>query len=293
MAINRIANLDGAWGIVSDQRHTIVLNWIGDPADPDYQFKGIDFGSYSAEEMPLRYVVAVMMFTMMEKRGISAYNSIAGPPPPLYRGVLPQECPLPKNPKWRSDFDIYMMQRNLDHWEAFRVWRSRLMREASEQILRTTQTLKIRPHQFSRQYFAPSPYPKLVLPPETLHSVTSSPRPRDFVIDTLLNSNAILSFTITHVARAKANAWSQVVFGRLVDHGRPVCLKIFDERLFPCPLVESHIEAIPPWWRFTDAVVSEDLVRQEVAIYDRVKELQGTILPHFYGVHLVSPALHT
>jgi hypothetical protein len=124
--------------------------------------------------------------------------------------------------------------------------------------------------------------------------VTRAKRPRHTDIDLLLETSTNTKFTITHVIRTSRNAFSQVFLGHLEGSSRQICLKIFDERLFPMPEHPdyNHDSPQPPEERLLDLNFADDMMRREEAVYnDRLRHLQGSMIPHCYGFHMVGTNL--
>jgi hypothetical protein len=135
-----------------------------------------------------------------------------------------------------------------------------------------------------------SPYPNHKPPGETLDIVTKNTRPRYTDIDILLKTNANTKFMITQVIRSSRNAFSQVFLGHLEGSPHQICLKLFDERLFPMPehpdYDDDSLES--PETRLLDLNFADDMMCREEAVYnDRLRHLQGSMIPHCYGFHMV------
>lgn len=97
-----------------------------------------------------------------------------------------------------------------------------------------------------------------------------------------------LTFTITAMLSGGSKKYSQVFSGRLEGTEEEVCLKLLDERYFPVPMY--NVEDLPMCRLLRLNFCAEDMIRREEGVYeDRLKHLQGTLIPHCYGFHL-SPA---
>jgi hypothetical protein len=137
-----------------------------------------------------------------------------------------------------------------------------------------------------------SPYPNHEPPCETLYVVKRNERPRHTDIDTLLAASINTRFTITQVIRTSLNAFSQLFIGHLEGSSRQICLKLFDERLFPMPHHPVYVGDTPfrqpPERRLLDLNFADDMMCREEAVYnDRLRHLQGSMIPHCYGFHKV------
>lgn len=76
----------------------------------------------------------------------------------------------------------------------------------------------------------------------------------------------------------------------------PLCLKLFDDRFLPLhPPAEGEVavsqdaEAGPRW--FDRLILAEGYAVNEASAYDKLRPVQGGIVPWFYGVHQVSVGL--
>lgn len=72
----------------------------------------------------------------------------------------------------------------------------------------------------------------------------------------------------------------------------PLCLKLFDERFFPLEPPEegsdyaAGMEGGPRW--FNRLIFAEGYAASEALNYDKLRPVQGSVVPWFYGVHRVS-----
>lgn len=282
------------FGILSDQNTTILLNTLTLEyvANRDVRYCT---GGFVSNTYSVRYILAALSYKILHEHSLSRYPANV----PLlrrYLGASPLQVPdIPADPRWFSDFDMYTMQRNWGYWRAFYVWREKIAYEGQQESLEAGSVLRLESRGFEKRriMFAPSSHRKLPLPQATFDSVNADRRPRDTIIDNLLTDNNTLSFTVTKVVRVGMQEWSQVVFGRLEGHDKDLCFKILDERQFPFPDYHENqfwgASGEPEYYRLPSLVFSEDLLNREAAVYPRLSELQGTLLPHCYGFHLVRP----
>jgi len=132
-------------------------------------------------------------------------------------------------------------------------------------------------------------YPSHEPPRETLDIVTRTKRPRHTDVDVLLDTNVSTKFMITHIIRTTRNGFSQVFLGHLEGSFHQICLKLFDERLFPMPEHPDyhHDSSESPEERLLDLNFADDMMCREEAVYnDRLHHLQGSMIPHCYGFHM-------
>jgi hypothetical protein len=81
-----------------------------------------------------------------------------------------------------------------------------------------------------------------------------------------------------------------VFLGHLEGSSHQICLKLFDERLFPMPEHPDYGDdsAESPEERLLDLNFVDDMMCREEAVYnDRLRHLQGSMIPHCYGFHMV------
>lgn len=198
--------------------------------------------------------------------------------------------------RWFADFDLYTMQRVPELWYRFYQWREDVQEAGLKNPLTAGSTLRFEPHGFERHSgLQRSPYPFFPIPSDTVAIIKGGrpSRTRNRTLDNVLGSCEEVSLTIVEVKRAAPGQFSQVFFGRVEGCDEVVCVKLFDERYFPIPEVDDF-ESIsgPPQTRLGSLNYSGDLAMREEAVYDRLKDLQGGLLPFCYGFHLVCISLH-
>ena len=123
-------------------------------------------------------------------------------------------------------------------------------------------------------------------------------RPRDAAIDQAISQASLnghsLSFKITDIKRAGADYFSQVYFGTLEGTTRIIYLKLFDERLFPFRQRPEYGDGVKPETQLLNLNFADDMMRREEGVYcDRLQYLQGSMIPHCYGFHIVRIALYS
>lgn len=259
----------------------------------------IQVWAYSADETPLRLILAISVYMEAIEWSLCRHRGLGQPilcsgalqsPDQLRTNFTQDISILTATKRWFADFDMYTMQRVPEAWSEFSRWKEYVQQQANDNPIVPGMTLNVEVGAFARVYsLHRSPYPLVPLPSETLASVTRFSRPRNGEIDDLLRKSDTVQFTIAENKRVGPNQFSQVFFGRLAGCDELLCFKVYDERHFDIP------EANTKDYRFTRAESrltsvnnSEDLVRREEAAYDRLSYLQGTLIPHSYGFHLVS-----
>lgn len=141
-----------------------------------------------------------------------------------------------------------------------------------------------------------SSYPSQLLPDETTQSpcINREKRPINRTLVELLqrsSSTDILFCVEDAISRNESQreteelcCSSQIISGRVDGCEEILCLKLYDERYFDIPELNSR--DYPPL-KYNLSMFSEDMVRREESIYDSLSEYQGTLLPYCYGFHMV------
>ncbi|KAF7329833.1 hypothetical protein MKEN_00246700 [Mycena kentingensis (nom. inval.)] len=231
------------------------------------------------------------------------------PSPPEMQGVLNRVLDAsdtviarPMNPRGFRDFDRFTMERSLPDLEVFLAWKEQVSEYMANNPVPVGAQLGVQLDALANdEDLWRCPFPSPVVPRETYEAVTRAPRMRNRDVDEILESKrGSLSFEVTRVVRHEVNTFSQVFFGVL--HGgdgrksSPVCLKLYLDLMFPVngrslrkkfgpPLSDLWFDQIPISDRLASLHYAEDMVRREEAAYDRLREYQGTLIPHCYGFH--------
>ncbi|ETW77207.1 hypothetical protein HETIRDRAFT_429516 [Heterobasidion irregulare TC 32-1] len=194
------------------------------------------------------------------------------------------------------DFDLYTLQRSPAAWHQFVCWRTWAQQQAANPQTRIKRgsVLRVQCNGFLRNYRPwRSPFPNPRPPQETLDIVARYPRPRDAAVDeAIARASQIdnhLTFEIIDVKRAGLDYFSQVFFGKLEGTDTAICVKLFDERLFPCSQQPEYGEGVEPELHLFDLNFADDMMRREEGVYcDRLQYLQGSMIPHCYGFHVLT-----
>ncbi|KAJ3521481.1 hypothetical protein NM688_g9012 [Phlebia brevispora] len=177
--------------------------------------------------------------------------------------------------RWFSDFDLYTMQRVPELWYKFAGWRRHVQDEGLKHLISSGMMITFEPDGFARRFgLLRSPYPYRSLPQETTDSILTNRkrRPRNTTLDAVLRPSEDIAVFSAYVTGCN----------------ELFCVKLFDERFFCIPEVDDDECVIgPSHTRLGSLHRSEDLARHEECVYHRLSALQGTLLPHCYGFHLV------
>ncbi|KAF7311416.1 hypothetical protein MKEN_01043600 [Mycena kentingensis (nom. inval.)] len=201
--------------------------------------------------------------------------------------------PLAHPPRAFRDFDLFTLQRSIAEFRRFLAWKEEESRRVFSSPVAARTIFSVKQNAFvDEESVWRCPFPNPPIPAETGAVVQRNPRPRLSSVDDLLADGAeTLSFRVTKVVRHCPDTFSQVFFGELcAPDGRvslPVCLKLFVDVLFPLDTKDllAEFQQEPPSSRLASLHFAEDLVRREEAAYDRLREHQGTLIPHCYGFH--------
>lgn len=292
--------------ILTDERQAAIIESFHDSEYPDLNsFTLIYINVELCEQISLRCILGAAL------RHSSDYRYNPRPPPQLILGALNlvhdnNRAPISvQQPPMRySDFDVYTMQRHWPDIFSFLSWKREAQRTTLSRQLNVGDLFDIDVDALSkREQLLRFTLPLEKPPMETLDLLMKHPRSRSSEVDGMLALARIcgtLRLRITEVVKSKDNAYSRVFFGSLewtlstpdtpVQCQTQVCLKLFDESLFPVPNEEEcamHWDA-EPQGRFVGMSSAVDMMQQELAVYERLQYLQGTLLPYTYGFHEVS-----
>ncbi|KAJ8075297.1 hypothetical protein PM082_019633 [Marasmius tenuissimus] len=215
----------------------------------------------------------------------------------LNGSTAPSENDQPSN---FSDFDLFTMQRCRQSYEAFMKWKKNAQANSFSNPLRVSDELLIVVDGFAKREPSLSFHLPLEKPPtDSLDVLMRRPRPRSQEVDDLLSlaarSEGTLRYRITDIIRYEREKFSQVTFGTLnwtskdgrIQRGSDskLCLKMFDETLFPIPDMDEYdgsndwyaraMGITGPRYRLSGLYYASDMVRGEMATYDRLRYLQG------------------
>src|ERR1700761_641297 len=77
-------------------------------------------------------------------------------------------------------------------------------------------------------------------------------------------------------------------WARIAQPPPTLCVKLFDDRFVPVKSLDpqSSTHDIRLWW--AQMLWAENYVRTELAAYNKLEFMQGSLIPRFYGAHSVS-----
>ncbi|OCH89102.1 hypothetical protein OBBRIDRAFT_40688 [Obba rivulosa] len=258
-------------------------------------------GVLSLEILPIRtFPIRYALAGLIQSRGLCMGVTIRGVRPRhRCQGAMPPETlPSQLNSSEVSrrhnfnDWDLYTLQRSRCEWRLFIAWLA--IMQDRVQPLEPGQSLRIGVP-FAKQHFLMrSPWPKVPLSSATRAAVMVGSRGRDITIDAILGKLQYASkrqsdvvFNITSLKSGGDASYSRIVFGTIGSSTRQLCLKLYDERLFPLSRVDEYddIDSYDPSNRLNNLPFAIDIARTEEAVYDRLSDLQGGLVPQCYGVY--------
>jgi hypothetical protein len=196
-----------------------------------------------------------------------------------------------------SDFDRYTLANSLPAVEQFFRWKASMQARPRPVLVGTV--LQADSHKFQpRGQFQPR-YPIEPLPEDTLthlHAVSRSTFPQ-FV--QLLNRSQVFSLSLDkELTPSEGTGYARTfschivtVDGQMLSDDAPtkLCLKIFDDSAASVP---SPTKPFPLTLWSQNFYTAEDMIQNEVNVYNRLKFAWGSVVPQFYGAHSVSQLLN-
>ena len=209
-----------------------------------------------------------------------------------YQGALNKEHAPMRSGASVSGFDIYTMHHDESYFNDFMQWKANVRKEAQLRPVQVGDTLSVDVDGLFREISRwRSPLPSSTIPEDTREEIMRAPRLRDTAVDVFLSNNSAtkVNFKVTAIVQSGVDKYSQVYFGRLQGVEHDLALKLVDERFIPSPPGDAFQDRKRKRELLLGVVTAEDMLRREEAVYeDKLKYLQGTMLPHCYGFHTVS-----
>lgn len=240
--------------------------------------------------LPTRAAIATMIYVVAREKG--QLDLRLRDHPDLLAGTMPSDDLLdamlqPTAHCSMDDFDMYTMLRDHRLFSAFEDWKWRAQEQANANPLETGTILHALQDLSHTVHLVTSPFRIRPLAAGDRALLTTFPREswEKCIISHGTGMDAVLfrfriSKTLRVTSEPDAHHYSQVVAGQLIDergeaYSPLLCLKLYDERRFAVPNCRDE-------W-----VTGRDLIKREKSVYDRLKDYQGTLLPHEYGFYEV------
>jgi hypothetical protein len=195
-----------------------------------------------------------------------------------------------------SDFDFHTITRDPARGLQFFRWKENIKKNFSPIFASPGDALLGLTNGFIRHNQGLSPYyPVEKLPLETVDHIQSVQRscPMWPLLDSLWSSNTFTLRLLEDMTPSRGGGLCRTykcdirsIGGKMEDGSPVLCLKLFDDRFFPMETPSEEVIKEGLWWaRYRTA---EHHVRNEDATYKKLQLAQGSLIPWFYGSHLVS-----
>ncbi|KAG8878911.1 hypothetical protein FRB97_002100 [Tulasnella sp. 331] len=183
-----------------------------------------------------------------------------------------------------SDFDLYTLYHDKTQAEQFFRWKARKVQEAMGRPCVVGDILVADANAFDRRYTCPpNAVPLIPFPPHTAAYLDEARRPQSVGTIEAIQSTDRFEVRITRVMKTAAEG-SQIAAVYEVTLGdQTLCLKVFDDRLYPIEPPENPSEPLRYW--FDGLKTAADSVRTEQRVYQRLVHAQGSVIPWYYGAH--------
>nr|GAT56041.1 predicted protein [Mycena chlorophos] len=277
--------------LVTDEHHVCIVQQIDLHLANDVQL--VHYAA-SSGQTSLRNLLNFLLFQH------SSYKFTALPWSRNVQGALnlPSglDKPISRSPHAyrRQDYDRYTVQRSLPDLLSLLESKEKEVQRIFSNPVSPGTSFRVTVDAFAKERGVwRCPFPTPPIPAQTRSYVTRGHRKRLVLVDSILDDCTTTTFVVTDVVQHKPNTFSQVFFGFLRDaDGREsplVCLKLFLDAAIPAKrdVLLDDFDEFPPRLRLRSLHGSDDLAHREESAYDRLKEYQGTMLPHCYGFHRV------
>lgn len=199
-----------------------------------------------------------------------------------------------------SDFDLATLIRDRNRALQFFRWNQHILQHNSKLVAQANDTLNgtTNKHFNPNAYALPLVYPfnPSDIPSDTANHLQTirrdSPLSKGGIDKALAQSK---SFTIQiHdvLAEGEKVGFCTVyrcqltsIDGHHVSSSPLLCLKLFDDRFQDLHHLIDFEDPVPQW--FSSVFFAEELADNEAAVYDKLRSVQGTVIPWFYGQHQV------
>jgi len=249
---------------------------------------------FSAKTRSCIQALSSMIFDEAYRAGLCRDDLPNLNPSLAYQGALARRLTFPTvTHRSVSSFDIFTMHQNRTYFEEFLKWKAKVRMQAEAQPVKVGDTLSVDVGSLFRRIARwRSPFPTGSIPERTREAVMRAPRARFAQLDAFLSENATkkVPFTVTALVHVGVDKFSQVFFGNFEALPQyEIALKLIDERLIPLPEKTAFDEITSgKEQRLLGVETAEDMLRREEGVYeDKLKYLQGTMIPHCYGFHTV------
>ncbi|KAJ8593597.1 hypothetical protein M405DRAFT_879263 [Rhizopogon salebrosus TDB-379] len=265
--------------IITDFRTTVLINHV------DEKLTTVDCEvAPSPSAVPLRYLLA----SYIQQPLPSDYFDLDTEDYVFTRGAPNNpRCPLPADEeifatrRAHSDFDRYALVNSR--------WKAAMQARPKPVLVGTVLQAKSNGFQ-QRKPFQPR-YPVEPLPEDTLAYLRAVARHTFPQFSQLLNLSQTFSLLLDEeLTQSEGTAYARTfschivtVDGQLISDDAPktLCVKLFDDS---AAVILSHEESPLIAWSQT-FYTAEDMIHNEINVYNRVEFAWGSVVPQFYGAH--------
>lgn len=225
---------------------------------------------------------------LLEPELFQSYGSV-GPLLPLSSvPVLPDDVVFSSHCR-QLDFDYPLIYNSEAYRNRFYRWKQYMFNVVKSYIFANGEMLHGTTNEFARLNPLLRPYYPALLPPRATIQFFKKYRrsnPLRQLSSRLDQSSSFTIRIIKELSKDEEPRPCRTYTCQLVStdnsasfqHMPVLCLKLYDDRFL-------SLQSIGSW------VTAEDLVRNEIAVYQKLDFMQGSMLPYFYGAHLVSQSL--
>ncbi|KAG9027385.1 hypothetical protein FRB95_007817 [Tulasnella sp. JGI-2019a] len=184
-----------------------------------------------------------------------------------------------------SDFDLYSLHQDRGKAEQFFRWKAWAAQQATKRPCAIGDALVVQPNAFDQLYTCPpNVVPLLPLPSRTIAHLQEAQRPKALTVTAVVRSSERFEVLITRIIKTAAEGSQIAAVYEVRVEGQMLCLKVFDDRLYPIEPPEDPEDPLRYW--FQGLQTAEDAVRTEQGVYQRLEHAQGSVVPWYYGAHL-------
>lgn len=254
----------------------------------------------------MRIIVAAYLYDSLSSIGSVALRTRRHPNPSAYTqgcaidpsiSLLPDEIIFKTNHR-HLDFDLYTITTDRERALQFFRWKEHMAKSGTRptrvgDVLFGLTNNFLRNHLPLKPYFPAVEYTSDVL--DHAHSIRRSNPLEADVSRRLASSNEFGIELIEDLSPQPLVGQCTIyrcrivsIDGERLNSSGDLCVKLFDDRFLPMSTPEGvmleHF-GIPSW--FFEYEHSEDTIRFEHGAYDRLEQLQGSLIPTYFGAHTV------
>jgi hypothetical protein len=291
-ALNRWRS-EGNWIIVTDFSTTVLINAV----DEKLQVTAAEceVRPPSPSTVPLRYLLASYIQKTLPRDYLALDTerlTITHGAPNNPHLPLPADEEIFANRHAHSDFDRYALANSQPLVEQFLRWKA-LMQARPKSVLVGT-VLQAKCHGFQQHIPRQHRYPLESLPEDTLAHLRTAHRCSFPQFIQLFNRSQAFSVLLDEeLTQPEGTGYARTFTCRIIavdgqpppsdDVPRKLCVKLFDDSAAFVPSLEKYAF----WWS-QSFYTAEDMIRNEIVVYNRLEHAWGSVIPHFYGAHSVS-----